>query len=89
MNNFLIETQKKSPGVACLLNAIIPGTGYMYAGRVGLGIVVLVILFPLFLLLGFVTFGILYLIFWVAVMIDGYMCAERFNKALTQKAAKR
>jgi TM2 domain-containing membrane protein YozV len=83
----LFEAQKKSAGLACLLNFLLPGIGYMYAGRVIIGIFVL-ILWSFFILLGFVTFGIGAIpaaIIWLVGIIDGFLAVNSANKALALK----
>jgi len=80
--NTMVEYQskKKSGLVAALLNLLIPGAGYMYCGNIILGLFVLLISVPL------VFFAILAYPFWALVMvIDGFLCAGRYNKKLGKK----
>ena len=72
-----LEAKKKSGLIAALLNLVIPGAGYMYCGRIILGIFVL--------LLGIVLFiipdgGLFYGSFVLIMIIDGFLCASRYNK---------
>jgi len=86
----LFESQKKSAGVACLLNFVLPGIGYMYAGRVIIGLFVLG-LWGVMFLLGFLTLGITWIIcslIWLVGIIDGFLCVDRANKKLAQKVLK-
>ena len=74
------ESKKKSGLVAALLNLLIPGAGYMYCGNIILGLFVLLISVPL------VFFAILAYPVWALVMvIDGFLCAGRYNKKLGKK----
>ena len=77
----LIDSQKKSGWVAALLNLIIPGAGYMYAGRVVLGILA----FLLVVTVSVVTFGLAYPFLVLVVFVDGFLCASRYNKKLTER----
>ncbi|MDB4403261.1 ARV1 family protein [bacterium] len=77
------EVGKKSGAVAALLNLVIPGAGYMYCGRVALGVIVLITV-PFAIL---VTGGFALLVTVPAMVVDGVMCAGRSNKALAEKLA--
>lgn len=74
----LFAAQKKSGLVAALLNLVIPGVGYMYCGRVFLGIFV----FFLVVFLLVVTVGFAGFIIYPILVIDGVLCAGRANKQL-------
>jgi TM2 domain-containing membrane protein YozV len=73
----LIESKKKSGWIAAILNWFIPGVGYMYCGRVILGIIVLLITVVVAVkaILG------LFIIIPV-VVIDGFLSASRYNKKM-------
>lgn len=83
-NQMLYDAQKKSAGLACFLNFFFPGIGYLYAGRIILGLVVFFILLPLAVILGIFTFGLLFLVFWIVVIVDAYRTVERHNRKLAQ-----
>lgn len=75
------ESRKKSGWVAALLNLLIPGAGYMYCGRVILGI--FVFLFTVTLLI--VTMGIATPLVALICVVDGFLCAGRANRDLASK----
>ena len=63
-------TGEKSPFLAFVLSLFLPGVGVMYAGRIGLGFVILI----LSLLLAAFIIG---LIIWIYGIYKGYsMCTE-------------
>lgn len=76
-----LETQKKSVGLAVLLNLLLPGAGYMYCGRVFLG----VIAFAFVLCMSVVTYGFAAIVLIPVVMIDGALSANRYNSKLAQQ----
>lgn len=71
------EQKKKSGVVAAVLNLVLPGAGYTYCGRWGLGIIAF-----LWTFMGVVTGGdIRFLLFCVALfVVDGFLCANRYNR---------
>lgn len=77
----LVESQKKSGAIAALLNLVFPGAGYMYCGNWILGIVAFAIFCALFV----ATLGIGPLLFWPVVVVDGLLCAKRYNKKLIER----
>lgn len=77
----LIDSKKKSGGIAALLNLCFPGAGYMYCGRWFLGIIAFFIVVGMFIAsLGLAIFGI-----WLILITDGFLCASRYNKDLVQR----
>lgn len=78
------QAHKKNGFVGALMNFIIPGAGYMYCGRVLLGLFVLVSSVILLI----VTFGIAWFIIAPVVVIDGFLCADRHNKKLAAALEK-
>lgn len=63
-------TGEKSPFLAFVLSFFFPGVGVMYAGRIGLGFVILI----LSVILAVFIIGV---IFWIYGMYKGYsMCCE-------------
>lgn len=77
----LIESKKKSGWIAALLNWFLPGVGYMYCGRVVLGI------FALLFTIGVavVTYGVGLLVIIPLLIIDGFLAANRHNKKLLEE----
>ena len=75
-------TGEKSPFLALVLSFFFPGVGVMYAGRIGLGVVILI----LSVLLAAFIIG---MIFWIYGMYKGYsMCSEN-NRIWAQYLASR
>ena len=77
----MFHLQEKNPAIAAVLNLFVPGIGYMYCGRIGLGLVAL-FLIPLVV---FLTHGIALLITVPVVVIDGVLCAQRYNRLLADR----
>lgn len=74
----LVESRKKSGWLAALLNLFLPGVGYMYCGRWFLGIVAFFFVVAMFVVsLGYAAVGIVFIL-----IIDGFLCAGRYNKNL-------
>jgi TM2 domain-containing membrane protein YozV len=74
----LIESKKKSGGIAAILNLFLPGAGYMYCGRWILGIFVLFAVVAIAIATG----GIFAIGIIIILVIDGFLCANRYNKVL-------
>ena len=76
-----VEAQKKSGWIAALLNIVIPGAGYIYCGRWILGVFAFIFVIAMFVVsLGYAALGIALMLF-----IDGFLCANRYNKALISR----
>lgn len=74
----LVESRKKSGGVAALLNLFLPGAGYMYCGRWALGIFAFFFVIALMVSsLGVAAIGLIFML-----IIDGFLCAGRYNRDL-------
>jgi hypothetical protein len=74
----LVDAKKKSGIVAALLNLVLPGAGYAYCGRWILGIFAFFMVVGMFVAsFGFAAFGIA-----LIMIIDGFLCAGRYNKEL-------
>jgi len=95
-----IPLEHKSPGVAAVLAVVLGilglmGIGHIYVGRIGRGIVLLIVGLILSVLtwgsfvlgfvtfglgfIGFIIFGIVLLILWIWQIIDAYNLAKKFN----------
>ena len=85
MQEMLIyESQKKNGAIGAFLNWLVPGVGYFYCGSVIGGVIAIILGIALWAL-AFVTLGIgtpLLALFYLVVIIDGFLCAGRFNKKL-------
>lgn len=80
----LVESRKKSGWLAALLNLFLPGAGYMYCGRWFLGIVAFFFVVAMFVVsLGFAAVSIVFIL-----IIDGFLCAGRYNKNLITQILK-
>lgn len=77
-----VESRKKSGWLAGFLNLFLPGFGYFYCGNWFLGLVAIgfiVMAFVVFGIFGFVAAGA----FQIWFLIDGFLCASRYNKRMT------
>lgn len=73
---FNMPKERKSSGIAVVLSFLIPGLGQIYVGKIGLGIL-FILLSSIFVVLMFFLIGIpLYLVLWVYSMYDAYKSAE-------------
>lgn len=82
-----VESKKKSGWIAALLNMFLPGFGYFYCGKWLLGIAAIgfiVMAFVVFGPAGFFFAGAFQLMF----IIDGFLCAGRFNKRMIMQVLK-
>lgn len=76
-----VEARKKSGWIAALLNLVIPGAGYVYCGRWFLGIIAFFFVIAMFIVsLGYAALGLVLLL-----IVDGFLCAGRYNKSLILK----
>ncbi|MHA1370090.1 MAG: hypothetical protein ACTSWN_14585 [Promethearchaeota archaeon] len=65
--------KEKEPALAAILSVFIPGAGQMYAGKVGKGILILVLtIVTSFIIVGFVI--------WIWNIFDAYSMAKRYNE---------
>lgn len=71
-----VESRKKSGWIAALLNLVLPGAGYAYCGRWFLGIIAFGFVISIYL----VTFGLAAMGLWLVLIVDGFLCAGRYNK---------
>ena len=82
--NTAVMMNQKSEALALILSLIIPGVGEMYAGKVGKGVIILLLAILsaalIMLLIGF----IMYPIVWIYSMIDSYNLAKQYNAMLLQ-----
>ena len=78
----LVTSKRKSGIVAALLNLVIPGAGYAYCGRWVLGSFAFIMVVGMFVVsCGLAAFGIV-----LILIIDGFLCASRYNKLLVEVA---
>lgn len=75
-----LEQKKKNGLLAAGLNLVLPGAGYVYCGRVILGI-------GAFILAGLIILVYPYgaIVVWLVVIIDGFLYADRYNKKLEKE----
>jgi len=79
--------KKKDYATAILLNLFFPGAGYIYAGRVFLGVVVLCIAIGPIFVVGPLAFG------WAGFLslvgaVDGYLTVKKHNDAIDAQQAQ-
>ncbi len=70
-----LKHKNKSGLLAAGLNILLPGLGYMYCGRIFLGIIVLPFVIGLIYVQPFAAITI-----WIVLIIDGFLAAGRYNK---------
>lgn len=79
-----MKRKRKSGLLAAVLNLFLPGLGYMYCGRILLGIFVGIILLPIeILLMGEIPLAVVPI--WIIMFIDGFLASGRYNKKLEEK----
>ena len=82
--NTAVLMNKKSEALAIVLSFLIPGVGEMYAGKVGKGVVILLLAIISAVLMIFIIGVFLYLIIWIYSMIDSYNLVKQYNIMLMQ-----
>ena len=75
-----MKGKTKNGLLAAGLNILLPGLGYIYCGRIFLGLIVL----PFVIGMVFVMPPAAILI-WIVLVIDGFLAAGRYNKNLDKK----
>jgi TM2 domain-containing membrane protein YozV len=79
----LQKTEFKSPGLAAVLSFLIPGLGQIYCGKIGKGILFLVLAIVSAVLIIIFLIGIpIYIIVWVINILDAHKTAKRINEGL-------
>jgi len=75
---------RKDPTLACLLNLLLLGTGHIYLGQIGKGVLILAIGVVLGI---FVWVAVIPLIIWA--MYDAYKTAKKMNRSARKTLAER
>jgi len=75
---------RKDPTLACLLNLLLLGTGHIYLGQIGKGVLILAIGVVLGI---FVWVAVIPLIIWA--MYDAYKTAKKMNWSARKTLAER
>ena len=75
-----LKRQNKSGLLAAALNILLPGLGYIYCGRVLLGIFV----FPFVIGMVFI-YPPVAITLWLVLIVDGFLAAGRYNKSLSER----
>jgi TM2 domain-containing membrane protein YozV len=78
----LQKTEFKSPGLAAVLSFLIPGLGQIYCGKIGKGILFLVLAIVSAVLIIFLIGIPIYIIVWVINILDAHKTAKRINEGL-------
>ena len=83
-----IESRKKSGWIAALLNIFLPGAGYFYCGRYVLGVLAFVLV-AIMWAIAFAAWAIFGVFAWggitLMLVIDGLLCARRYNRKLIER----
>ena len=76
----------KNSGLAAVLSFFFTGLGQIYNGQIGKGVLFILIqgvnLLLMFMLVGFVTYPIV----WIWGMLDAYKTAEKMNRSANQSS---
>ena len=76
-----LEANRKKGWIAAAWNIFLPGAGYIYCGKILIGIVIL----PFFILIVYTTWSMTPLIvpsLWFVLIVDGFLAANRANKKI-------
>jgi len=85
-----VPFREKSAGVAAVLSFLWAGLGHLYVGKLGLGLV-LMLLYPFILFFGLIVlavalgvfglilFAVIVLVIWVWCIFDSYKLANEYN----------
>lgn len=80
---------KKSVATACLLNLLIPGAGYIYAGKILTGIFVMFIILPIAAVMSMSISGIPLIVLYIICFIDSFLAVDAANAKLAKKTQPR
>lgn len=75
---------RKDPILACLLNLLLLGTGHIYLGQIGKGVLILAIGIVLGM---FAWIAVIPLVIWA--MFDAYNAAKTMNQSASKTAAEK
>jgi TM2 domain-containing membrane protein YozV len=87
MKDWKIERRhdmRKDPILACLLNLFLVGTGHIYQGQIGKGVLILAIGILIWM---FIWPAAIPLIIWA--MFDAYNTAKKMNQTVSKAAAEK
>ncbi|MDP8204997.1 MAG: hypothetical protein P9L95_10750 [Candidatus Tenebribacter mawsonii] len=76
-----LEKKRKNGWAAVGLNLIFPGFGYIYCGKILLGVIV----FPVAIGILIVTIGFGAFVIYPILIIDGFLAANRYNIKLDEE----
>lgn len=82
----VIESKKKSPGVAAVLSLLWTGVGQIYVGEAGRGIIFMIIAFFCLLSMLFLIGFLLVPIWWIYGIYDAHQLAQKHNVELMRLA---
>ncbi len=74
------STLPKSPALACVLNILLWGVGYIYLGQVTKGIVLMLVCWTVGWFFFLVTFGLASLVLIVVTAIDAYKIGQKLER---------
>jgi TM2 domain-containing membrane protein YozV len=74
----------KNAGIAAVLALIIPGAGHIYLGKIGEGIMYLILAIILGVLFWLIIPAIILVILWIWQIYDAYNRANQYNASVQQ-----
>ncbi|MDR0778690.1 MAG: zinc ribbon domain-containing protein [Methanomassiliicoccaceae archaeon] len=90
---YTVSVREKSAGVAAVLSLIWAGLGQIYVGKIGLGLM-LIIIYPILLfgglivlavalgLIGLIVFAVIVIVVWIWNIFNAYQLANEYNDAI-------
>ena len=75
-----LQLKRKSGILAAALNIVLPGAGYIYCGRVLLGVFALPFILLLLSVSQVAAWGL-----WVILFVDGFLSASNYNEKLFER----
>jgi TM2 domain-containing membrane protein YozV len=77
--------EKKSTGIAAVASLVIPGAGQIYCGKIGRGIMFIILTVLLGITVIFLIGILLLPIFWVYNIYDAYNLAKKINAGIIKE----
>jgi TM2 domain-containing membrane protein YozV len=90
---YMVSAREKSAGAAAVLSLLWMGLGQIYAGKIGLGLMLMIVC-PIFLIMGFlflivvlelvglIMFVVIVLILWIWNIFNAHQLANEYNDAV-------
>ncbi|TPV92432.1 MAG: zinc ribbon domain-containing protein [Myxococcales bacterium FL481] len=77
-----MHRRRKNPALAAAMNVLVPGAGYIYCGRVFLGIIAFPFVAGMLFYEPLAGFGLT-----LVMIVDGFLAAGRYNRRLDERIA--